>query len=335
MADLVEKVKLNRIGSSHVTPSLVNSALSIHGTIAAFPHLNDVITVDMSNHKVESLECRHCDGESTIMQVKVLAAGDLTIIVAGTIGGVVKIWDAETLRLITTYTLPMRQEMQVDRQNYAKGIEIVKTSQGYSLIVGTNFGNLHVFVKEGVSFLHENVQEEVHKDPIADIATNGKEGDLTVEGCRFAVADEAGNISVWSVAPLIPILSFKAVGESLTAVCMRNDLVIASTMLGKILIFSQTSEALTCEISAHTRSITAICMHPTRDLVASVSEDTYINIWNLEGLDSKEIEAIKSISVKDLMICGVQFFGDEPSNVAALGYDVEAIHVISGSSIAA
>jgi len=59
------------------------------------------------------------------------------------------------------------------------------------------------------------------------------------------VADEAGNISVWSVAPLIPILSvcwkkhlamisdgyfrqFKAVGESLTAVCMRNDLVISS-----------------------------------------------------------------------------------------------------------
>ena len=59
------------------------------------------------------------------------------------------------------------------------------------------------------------------------------------------VADEAGNISVWSVAPLIPILSvcwkenlamtsdgclrqFKASGESLTAVCMRNDLVIFS-----------------------------------------------------------------------------------------------------------
>lgn len=42
------------------------------------------------------------------------------------------------------------------------------------------------------------------------------------------------------------------------------------------------TQRLQCEIAAHARSVLALQLHPMQEQLISASEDTYINVWNLE-----------------------------------------------------
>lgn len=61
-------------------------------------------------------------------------------------------------------------------------------------------------------------------------------------------------------------------------------------------------------------------------LVASVSEDTHIVVWNIERVEQSEIEAIATKDVKDKLLGGVAFTGEGDSqDIRIVAFDSEAL----------
>ena len=65
------------------------------------------------------------------------------------------------------------------------------------------------------------------------------------------------------------------------AVCVPGALVVAFGT-GKLIVYNGRSER-TLEIAAHGRWITGLSACPQRQLVATVSEDTVLNVWHFAG----------------------------------------------------
>jgi hypothetical protein len=111
---------------------------------------------------------------------------------------------------------------------------------------------------------------------------------------------------------------------------------------------------LRCEIVAHARWLSALSLHPSRDLLASVAEDGSFAVWHLplaltqhdycgtsgtsggpKGSTAAGAEAAApapalSGSVLGAALTGVAFAGDGGADVAAVGYDCEELLVWRG-----
>mmetsp|Transcript_20915 Transcript_20915/g.50779 ORF Transcript_20915/g.50779 Transcript_20915/m.50779 type:complete len:129 (+) Transcript_20915:989-1375(+) len=125
----------------------------------------------------------------------------------------------------------------------------------------------------------------------------------------------------------------RAPGECITAVRLRANLCIASTVLGKIFIFNVDSRAIIADIQAHARACAAIAIHPLNLVIASVSEDTHWVVWNLDRVEKQEIEAIASGTVKDKMLCGVSFTGERGKDLHLAAFDSEYIFHLEGDPV--
>ena len=71
----------------------------------------------------------------------------------------------------------------------------------------------------------------------------------------------------------------------------RGDTVIGGFACGHIRVFRIGVKAAIVEISAHARCVTALAIHPSLPLFASVGEDTVLNVFNVPGED----EAVRLI----------------------------------------
>ena len=75
------------------------------------------------------------------------------------------------------------------------------------------------------------------------------------------------------------------------------------------------------EISAHARWITGISVLPNTQLIASVSEDTLLNLWKVQ--DDSSIALVHSCQVAQKLLTGVAFCG---GSVGVVAYDSDQFH---------
>ena len=81
-------------------------------------------------------------------------------------------------------------------------------------------------------------------------------------------------------------------------------------------------------MQGHARSITGLTIHPTRCVFASVSEDTYLNIYEISENNKKiDISIIKSLKVENGQLTGVVFLPPTFCSIAAVSYDLKNINV--------
>lgn len=113
-----------------------------------------------------------------------------------------------------------------------------------------------------------------------------------------------------------------------TAVAIRGDSVVAAFADGRVRIFSAGDGALLSEAAAHGRCITALTLHPTEHLFATVGEDTLVNVWTLPNPQEKgpSLELVASRRRPDMQLAGVAF-SRMGSNLVASAYDWPALHV--------
>ena len=90
----------------------------------------------------------------------------------------------------------------------------------------------------------------------------------------FISADDAGAVVVWGCNTSEEFSKLFAVQLTapVSAVAARGDQVIAAEISGMVSFISLTSQQLYCKLRAHSRYLSAMDMHPTRDVFATVSE---------------------------------------------------------------
>mmetsp|Transcript_44343 Transcript_44343/g.105639 ORF Transcript_44343/g.105639 Transcript_44343/m.105639 type:complete len:343 (+) Transcript_44343:43-1071(+) len=340
-SDEVKKVKMTKPsgmqGITGISASLIPNALATSARHVVYAHVTSVVVAVTTDLNADSAPCQVLQCGGTVMQAKMCRAGKDDVVVVGTTEGV-QVWEPNTGTKMTSYPIPFAAAPPSERQNYVRGIAIVQRgAEPEALIVGTSSGVLHVFEVDGMKFLYTHALEGHHKAAIADIATTHEAGyaaHTLAPTPLFAVADEGGVITVWDAPKLLPTAELKMPGESFTTIQCRGDSVFAGTLSGRICVFNISTQKLQCEIAAHARSVLALHLHPSMEWLVSASEDTYINVWNVEGLLTQEIEATLSMSLKDHLICGANFVGKNGKDIAVVSYDVDAICVVTGDDIA-
>lgn len=86
---------------------------------------------------------------------------------------------------------------------------------------------------------------------------------------------------------------------------------------------------LLCDFSAHSRTINAMAAHPTKSVLVTAGDDTFINIWEISGnqtTNSLNVNLLLSSRVNDWLLTGVGFINDGRS-VAAAVYDFKTMLV--------
>jgi len=116
-----------------------------------------------------------------------------------------------------------------------------------------------------------------------------------------------------------------AEGGLCTSMRIRQNTLFAAYSTGHIRLFSLESRSLSAVIAAHARWINAIEVHPTKDLFATASEDTFIGLWRLEAGGAK-VSHVQHIPAADCTLTGIAFAGGlERGTVAVTAYDVDAV----------
>jgi WD40 repeat protein len=81
---------------------------------------------------------------------------------------------------------------------------------------------------------------------------------------------------------------------------------------GQISIFNAASPPFKiAEIQAHSRQVNGIAVHPSRPLFVSVSDDTFMNVWEVPNSDTFSVNLHSSTRCNDLQLTGVQFVSSE------------------------
>lgn len=92
---------------------------------------------------------------------------------------------------------------------------------------------------------------------------------------------------------------------------------------GVIRLYDAVSRALQVEVAAHARWLTALAVDEERMRMASVGEDTVLNVWGFG--DDGRVLLLKSAAVTDKLLTGVDFQG---ASVLVSAYDDERMFFI-------
>lgn len=93
-----------------------------------------------------------------------------------------------------------------------------------------------------------------------------------------------------------------------------------------------------CELQAHSRFLSAMDIHPWRDVFATVAEDSTVGVWTLPregsgggggesgaaaepGAGAAEVQCVFATCWRDSMLTGVTFCGDRGDSLAVCAHD--------------
>ena len=184
------------------------------------------------------------------------------------------------------------------------------------LMIGSSAGGVIFFQVEGKEFEFDSVV----KGHDAAVTCLGGGANCAVSG------DQDGNTTVWSTMSKAVQCTLKGDGHPTTSCHVRKDRVFVAYSTGNIKIFLRSTQTVAVEIAAHARCIWAMDIHPYKNWIASVGEDTMLNVFSFPEQDDGEVELIVSRVVTDNVLTGVQFSRNSKSdqNIYGTAYDKEA-----------
>lgn len=86
-----------------------------------------------------------------------------------------------------------------------------------------------------------------------------------------------------------------------------SNLFIAGLSNGLVRIFTTDEPRCLVELQAHSRQINALACHPSKPLFVTVSDDTFLNVWDISKQEQFEISLVSSSRCPDLQLTGVTF----------------------------
>jgi WD40 repeat protein len=133
-------------------------------------------------------------------------------------------------------------------------------------------------------------------------------------------------VTVWDAVSSSDVKAVNSIGSSnvpVVSVAIKKDLLILGRLDGCVQIHSLGTCNLQAQITAHSRFLSAMDVHPTKDVIATASEDATLNVWSLPMKEPK-VQCLFSANWMQGLLTGVAFCGD---NVAAVAFDAEEIRL--------
>lgn len=221
------------------------------------------------------------------------------------------------------YELALKDALDAPEEGVAvfcKGIAAVNSSHP-SIVVGTSLGKLLVIGKEKAvkatptpEFdLLETLRE--HKEAAITCVESSKTGALVVS------SDDSGLLLAHNVDDNYDVVHRveSDAGYPVTTMSFVLDKwLVCGYLTGLMRIYRTDTFHLHAEVAAHSRAITAFDVLEGR--LASVGEDTFLNVWELSGgKGGGHVRLVSSHSVQNDLLVGVAFTGAK--SVITAAYD--------------
>ena len=194
------------------------------------------------------------------------------------------------------------------------------------LCVGTSIGTVHAFQVEHLGgdalelMLAFSLEPDHH--PVTSISSYEN---------IIAAANDSGAIFGYSASEaFLQIFSFSGYGFPCTSLVQRENVLFAAYSSGHIRVFRTDIQELAIEVTAHTRTITGLSLHPQLNILVSCSQDQYIHVWEVPDFlspSSRDISIIYSDLVENRICTGVTFLSGDSICVAT--YDDDDLVVYS------
>lgn len=279
----------------------------------AFVSKSKVIVVSKSPdgtvHHSE-VTCKDIGGSpcAQLIQAKWVQTGNKRTVLAIASQKAVQFFEWDGSVFLHCHALP--QQLDAKDATFTRGICALRPSL---LCVGTQSGSILVFVvsREGNVSLTQQVKE--HDAPINDIHGFG---DVVASG------DDRGSICFWKgKTALAKIHKLEGTGFPCVSLRVWHDLVLAGYASGHLRVFSTASCQIVTEVTAHARWISAVDVAPNSGLALSVSEDSFLHVWQLdrEGDFTVQLKYTATISCCQLM--GAAFLTPDGKSFAVVAYD--------------
>jgi len=316
--------------------SLIPNNLSCNGNNLLYVSRNEVHIVKENHDEIVGEKPPHLStaayAEKDIISQSCyckFSFGDCIVII--TVTGLIHIYDDSGQKLYHFHKLQKSQVALGVREAHLRGI----AHDASHLFIGTGSGEILMF---SISLKKFSLTKKIqgHKEMISAlectfIATNDekeKEKEKEKE-VTLVTADEAGTVIFWSVDQkeegLTKIKEHTGEGYPCLSMCKGHGYIICSYSNGVIRLFDINSKKIKVEISAHTRSINAIDIHPTKPMVVAVSEDSHISLWTLPTSTNKKVTNLLCASPTHALLSGVQFCGKDKSLISVTSYDSRAL----------
>lgn len=308
--------------------SYLYNNLSFSGTHFAFVHQNEVhVTLDTSttkkgatNMKIGAKENSQMTQVKWVNSNKAVPSTTKNYLVVTTHSHF-QVYDQDCSKSVFSFSLPATDTIP-GKTKYARGISTAQIQNKTFLLIGTSPGSILCF-----EFLQGKSKEcctftqtlKAHAFPVCDIVADSTNS-------IWASGDANGNVILWN--NFENKASFTGVGFPCTSLAIRGSYLLCAYGNGIISVINTKTATKVADIAAHSRFINAIDLHPTLNVFASVSDDTTLHLWEINP-ETYEVLLLRSTTVKDSLLCGVQFCGENYHNVATAAYDSALINVFT------
>lgn len=170
---------------------------------------------------------------------------------------------------------------------------------------------------------------------IMSMASDAKSQTLAVATGNGAILfvkpqDDAEWTTVFDLGKSLAVRDVPALSVSHLQRSQGQSLFVVGFASGMVKIYLADSGAPVCELAAHTRQVSAVACHQGgKSVFATVSDDTFMNVWEVSGnkLETIDVQLVVSSRCADLQVTGVAFGGPKMSAVVASIYDYKQILV--------
>lgn len=140
---------------------------------------------------------------------------------------------------------------------------------------------------------------------------------------QLASAHSSGEVRIWSVVdlPYSNVLVIPPVGQAPVRIATIGGRLLVAFGTGTICLFDGCMFNLQVEITAHARWITAVAVREETGQIATVGEDTVLNVWNIAP--SGEVSLLHSSVVAPSLLTGAGFYAD---GILATAYDSDQLY---------
>eukprot|EP00877_Chromochloris_zofingiensis_P008531 jgi/Chrzof1/3931/Cz13g13240.t1 len=317
------------------SPSLVYNNLCAVGPGVAFAHTRQVaVLANLPTSTASTAEAKRVDTQdhSTVQTVTSCNVSNTTLIVLGNEAGI-QVWDDTGSNLLYVWKLPATDNPAAKCADFVRGISFNVSADGdVQLCAGCSSGAIQVFSIAAGPSIKPSATLQHHKTPIVALgsAYQSRRGawseDLT---CELVSCDDQGTLAVWtadnascySCSHTIP-----GTGVPGCSVAVRKGFILCGKTDGTVQVYGLKDGRPRCEVVAHSRWLTAMDMHPSKDIFATVAEDCTLNVWTIP-VEGQQVSNLFSVCCLHAALTGVAFCGKSNDDIAAVAYDTDEISI--------
>ncbi|GAB6022817.1 WD repeat-containing protein 54 [Chamberlinius hualienensis] len=199
----------------------------------------------------------------------------------------------------------------------------IVNGEGSKLAVGTDKNQIlnFRFVTKSTDAVQYNTITAGHTGAVSCIAISGK---------YMASGGDDGRVSVYnSTSPYEKLQVFDLYRSSVTVVNIWKTWIAAAYGSGHLRLFDLKTRQLLAEVTAHAKWITGMDIAQSTGLILTVSEDTFIRVWEVTPSEEGVMAHKFSQPVTDTCLCGGRFIDSEGKQFAVTGFESEEMFCFS------